>query len=77
MSNHLYALRDPNGKQMIKKGKKERADKGYGWHALRHTYAQRTYALLRARGYSDKAARKEASERLGHHRTDITKVYEE
>ena len=25
----------------------------------RHTYAQRTYALLRARGYSDKDARKE------------------
>ena len=77
MSNHLYALLYPNRKQMIKKGKKERADKGYGWHALRHTYAQRTYALLRARGYSDKAARKEVSERLGHHRPDITKVYEE
>ena len=35
------------------------------------------HALLRARGYSDKAARKEVSERLGHHRPDITKVYEE
>ena len=76
MSNHIYSLLDSNRKQMIKKGKKERDDRGYGWRALHHTYAQRTYSLLRARGYSDKVARCEVSERLWNHQLDISKVYE-
>ena len=47
------------------------------WHALRHTYAQRSKARLLARGMSEQQARREVSERLGHHRSAITKIYEE
>lgn len=60
-----------------KEGKKDRADSGYGWHALRHTYAQRTEEMLISRGMSADRARQEVSERLGHHRRKVLKNYEE
>ena len=43
------------------------------WHSLRHTYAQRTYEeALKER---PKKARKIVSENLGHHRTEVTRIY--
>ena len=77
MSNHIDEILSPDRKTQIADGKKERADSGYGWHALRHTYAQRSKARLLARGMSEQQARREVSERLGHHRSAITKIYEE
>ena len=77
MSNHVDEILSPDRKTQIADGKKERADSGYGWHALRHTYAQRSKARLLARGMSEQQARREVSERLGHHRSAITKIYEE
>lgn len=77
MSNHIDEILDPDRKNQIKEGKKERADSGYGWHAIRHTYAQRSEERLIARGMSVEQARREVSERLGHHRSGVTKIYEE
>ena len=77
MSNHIDEILDPDRKAQVKEGKKERADNGYGWHAIRHTYAQKTEERLIARGMNEEQARREVSERLGHHRSGITKIYEE
>lgn len=53
-------------------GKKRRSET-ISWHGLRHTYAQRTYETeLKARA---KRARKIVSENLGHHRTEVTRIY--
>ena len=77
MSNHIDKILDPDRKSQVKAGKKERADEGYGWHAIRHTYAQKTEARLIAGGMSVEQARHEVSLRLGHYRSGITKIYEE
>ena len=77
MSNHIDKILDPDRKSQVKVGKKERADEGYGWHAIRHTYAQKTEARLIAAGMSTEKARHEVSLRLGHYRSGITKIYEE
>ena len=77
MSNHIDEILDPDRKAQVKEGKKERADSGYGWHSIRHTYAQKTEERLIARGMNAEQARREVSERLGHHRSGITKIYEE
>ena len=77
MSNHMDEILSPDRKTQIRQGKKERADSGYGWHALRHTYAQRAKARLLSRGMNEQQARREVSERLGHHRSSITRIYEE
>ena len=53
-------------------GKKKRTET-VSWHGLRHTYAQRTYAeALQER---PRRARKIVSENLGHHRTEVTRIY--
>ena len=53
-------------------GKKRRTDT-VSWHGLRHTYAQRTYENeLKER---PRRARKIVSENLGHHRTEVTRIY--
>ncbi|MBE6947261.1 MAG: hypothetical protein E7454_03310 [Ruminococcaceae bacterium] len=77
MSNHIDEILDPDRKLMVEKGKKARAEGGYGWHSLRHTYAQRTEKRLIACGMSLKQARKEVSERLGHGRPQVLKTYED
>lgn len=77
MSNHIDKILASDRKNQIKEGKKDRADSGYGWHALRHTYAQRTEEMLISRGMSADRARQEVSERLGHHRREVLKNYEE
>lgn len=45
------------------------------WHGLRHSYAQNTYFECRDEGCTDEEARGEVSERLGHSRKSVTKVY--
>ena len=77
MSNHIDEVLSSDRKEQIKEGKKERADKGYGWHAIRHTYAQRAEERFIKRGMELSQARREVSERLGHHRPGVTKIYEE
>ena len=53
-------------------GKKRRTET-ISWHGLRHTYAQRTYENeLKER---PRRARKIVSENLGHHRTEVTRIY--
>ena len=53
-------------------GKKRRTET-VSWHGLRHTYAQRTYENeLKER---PRRARKIVSENLGHHRTEVTRIY--
>lgn len=45
-------------------------------HGLRHAYARETYSELRnAEGLSQRAARIETAERLGHHRDNVTQIY--
>ena len=52
---------------------KKRRTKTISWHGLRHTYAQRTYENeLKSR---PKKALKIVSENLGHHRTEVTRIY--
>ena len=52
---------------------KKRRTETISWHGLRHTYAQRTYEeALKER---PKKARKIVSENLGHHRTEVTRIY--
>ena len=53
-------------------GNKKRTET-ISWHGLRHTYAQRTYA--EALEERPKKARKIVSENLGHHRTEVTRIY--
>lgn len=45
------------------------------WHSFRHQYAQVQYADLRAQGMSDREARLEVAQLLGHNRIDVTYVY--
>lgn len=45
------------------------------YHSLRHSFAQNLYKNLIASGLSDIEARSVVSERLGHHRIEITKIY--
>lgn len=61
-----------NRADLSEDGKKRRTET-ISWHGLRHTYAQRTYENeLKAR---PKRARKIVSENLGHHRTEVTRIY--
>ncbi len=61
-----------NRADLSEDGKKKRTET-VSWHGLRHTYAQRTYENeLKAR---PKRARKIVSENLGHHRTEVTRIY--
>ena len=61
-----------NRADLSEDGKKKRTET-ISWHGLRHTYAQRTYENeLKAR---PKKARKIVSENLGHHRTEVTRIY--
>ena len=61
-----------NREDLSEDGKKKRTET-ISWHSLRHTYAQRTYAeALKER---PKKARKIVSENLGHHRTEVTRIY--
>lgn len=46
-----------------------------GSHGLRHNFAQNHYAKILGEGRSQNAALKETSRALGHHRSEITKVY--
>lgn len=46
-----------------------------GTHALRHSYAQQSYADHRASGMSDNEAKAAVSEELFHHRLEIVDVY--
>lgn len=61
-----------NRADLSEDGKKKRTET-ISWHGLRHTYAQRTYEnALKTR---PKRARKIVSENLGHHRTEVTRIY--
>ena len=61
-----------NRADLSEDGKKRRTET-ISWHGLRHTYAQRTYENeLKER---PRRARKIVSENLGHHRTEITRIY--
>lgn len=44
-------------------------------HGLRHSYARDEYKGLRDCGWSKKDAEKEIAERLGHGRSEVTKIY--
>jgi integrase len=46
-----------------------------GTHALRHSYAQQSYADHRASGMSDNEAKAAVSEELFHHRLEVVDVY--
>ena len=46
-----------------------------GTHALRHSYAQQSYADHRASGMSENEAKAAVSEELFHHRLEITDTY--
>lgn len=61
-----------NREDLNEDGKKRRTET-ISWHGLRHTYAQRTYA--EALVERPKRARKIVSENLGHHRTEVTRIY--
>ena len=61
-----------NRADLSEDGKKKRTET-ISWHGLRHTYAQRTYENeLKER---PRRARKIVSENLGHHRTEVTRIY--
>ena len=61
-----------NRADLSENGKKRRTET-VSWHGLRHTYAQRTYENeLKER---PRKARKIVSENLGHHRTEVTRIY--
>jgi len=46
-----------------------------GVHRMRANYAQELYRALRARGLSDREARRRVARALGHNRTDVTGRY--
>ena len=69
--NRKYFIAE-NRADLSENGKKRRTET-ISWHGLRHTYAQRTYdEALKER---PKKARKIVSENLGHHRTEVTRIY--
>lgn len=45
------------------------------FHGLRHTYAREQYEYRIERGMSEKDARKEVSQLLGHERDEVTRIY--
>ena len=77
ISNHKHKFQDPDRASKVEPGKKPRATKRLGFHSLRHTYTQKSMKTMREQGLPEKKVQKEASESLGHHRTSITKIYEE
>ena len=48
---------------------------GFNIHAVRHTNAQEKYSELIDKGFTEKSAKMPVTERLGHNREYITKVY--
>lgn len=69
--NRKYFIAE-NREDLSEDGKKRRTVT-VSWHGLRHTYAQRTYENeLKVR---QKKARKIVSENVGHHRTEVTRIY--
>lgn len=84
ISNHRYAFEDKsreNNSEQKKYAKdaKKKAIKlkteSITFHGLRHQYAQQQYNKLLASGVPPAKARLIVSERLGHHRAEITKIY--
>ena len=76
--NHKSKFQDPDRADKIEPGKKPRTTERLGLHSLRHSYTQNHLRFLREQGkLSEHGVEKEASESLGHHRTSITKIYEE
>ena len=76
--NHKSKFQDPDRADKVEPGKKPRSTERLGLHSLRHTYTQKHMKFLREQGkLSEHGVEKEASESLGHHRTSITKIYEE
>ena len=69
--NRKYFIAE-NRADLSEDGKKKRTET-ISWHGLRHTYAQRTYA--EALEERPRKARKIVSENLGHHRTEVTRIY--
>ena len=65
---HRDEIQDPT-----RKGDPTRTELHF--HGLRHSYAQNYYTELRDRGYTDREARREVSEALGHSRVGITFTY--
>ena len=72
MSYHRKSFMIENREDLSEDGKKQRTET-ISWHSLRHTYAQRTYE--QALQERPKKARKIVSENLGHHRTEVTRIY--
>ena len=72
MSYNRKHFIDENRTELSEDGKKKRSET-ISWHGLRHTYAQRTY--VEALQERPKKARKIVSENLGHHRTEVTRIY--
>ena len=69
--NRKYFIAE-NRADLSENGKKRRTET-ISWHGLRHTYAQRTYENeLKER---PRRARKIVNENLGHHRTEVTRIY--
>ena len=72
MYNNRRKFTDPDRQSKVNPGEKERIELP-SWHGFRHYYAQTRYNVLK--NVDGKNALKEVSERLGHHRPGITKVY--
>ena len=69
--NRKYLIAE-NRADLSEYDKKKRIET-VSWYGLRHTYAQRTYENeLKER---PRKARKIVSENLGHHRTEVTRIY--
>jgi integrase len=51
------------------------SDRPMTFHGLRHLCASEWYLELRGTGYGKKAAMKLVSQRLGHERMDVTRIY--
>lgn len=68
IDNHRDKIQDPT-----RVGNPSRAELHY--HGIRHQYAQEKYAELRNQGMTDREARLEVAQLLGHGRIDVTYVY--
>ena len=48
---------------------------GFNIHAARHSYAKEEFLKESEKGLDEKEAKQAVSEKLGHHRTEVTRVY--
>lgn len=74
LGNHRHEFQDPDRKNTahnLSVGEKGAITA----HGLRHAYARDEYKNLREAGYTEREARKELSEKLGHGREEVTKIY--